>query len=296
MGYSSRMRSGRLAAASLGLLAAFVARAAAEPVDPDPRAVLASVGEAAGRVRDYTMTLIRQERLGDALGPERTTIEKWARPYRIYLKDVAGPDAGQEVLFVAGWNGGRLRAHRGRFPDLTVNLDPRGFFAMAHTHHPVTDVSLPDFVKTVLDNVAEAERRGEGSVRFAGREPLWGRPAMKLEFASPRAGEVRVLKRGETLWDVADAAGQAMHAILHANRDKGWRRPRDPDAGDPVFVPRYYAGRMLLWVDEELRLPIRAEIFDHDGRLYERYEHRDLRINVGLTDADFDPANPEYDF
>jgi hypothetical protein len=160
----------------------------------------------------------------------------------------------------------------------------------------VTDVSLPSFVKTVLDNVAEAERRAEGSLRFTGRETLWGRPTLRLDLTSPRAGEVRVLERGETLWDVAEATGRSMYSILHANRDKGWRGPRDPDPGDPVFVPRYYAARMLLWVDDELRLPIRAEIFDHDGLLYERYEHRDLRVNVGLTDADFDPANPEYDF
>jgi nucleoid-associated protein YgaU len=289
------MRPPRLATIALSVLAALSALAA-EPAEPDPRAVLASMGDAADRVRDYTMTLVRQERMGDALQPERTSIEKWARPYRLYLKDIAGPDAGQEVLYARGWNRDRLRAHRGRFPDLTVNLDPRGYFAMAHAHHPVTDVSLPGFVKTLLDNVSEAERRGEGSVRFAGRETLWGRPAQKIEMACPRAGEVRIVKRGETLWDLAEETGQAMYVILHANRDKGWRGPRDPDPGDRVFVPRYYAGRVLLWVDERLRLPIRAEIFDHDGNPYERYEHRDLEVNVGLTDADFDPANPGYDF
>jgi hypothetical protein len=283
----------------VGALAAALAGWAgdtAPPDDPDPHAVLASMGDAAELVRDYTMTLVRQERMGDTLQPERTAIEKWSRPYRLYLKDTAGPDTGQEVLFVRGWNGDRLRAHRGRFPDLTVSLDPRGSWAMAHAHHPVTEVSLPGFVKTVLDNVAEAGRRGEGGVRLIGRETLWGRPALNLELTSPATGDVYVMKKGETLWDLQRETGQTMYVILHHNRGKGWRGPRDPRPGDSAFAPRYYAGKVLLSVDEELHLPIRALIYDHDGNLYERYEHRDLRVNVGLADADFDPRNPAYDF
>jgi hypothetical protein len=288
---------------SVAALAALAAVAAAAPAggapaeDPDPRAILASMGEAAGRIVDYTMTLVRQERMGDALQPERTAIEKWARPYRLYFKDVAGPDAGQEVLFVRGRNGERLRAHKGGLLSfLSVNLDPSGARATAHAHHPVTDVSLPGFVTTVLDNVREAEARDEGSVSFLRRETLLGRPSLKLELVCPRTGSVRIAKEGETLWDVARETGRTMYVILHANRDKGWRSPSDPRPGDPVFVPRYYAGRVILWVDEELRLPIRALIYDFEGNLYERYEHRDLRVNVGLTDADFDPKNPSYGF
>ena len=265
--------------------------------DADPEAILASMGESADRVLDYTMTLVRQERMGDTLQPERTAIEKWARPYRIYLKEIAGFDSGQEVLFVRGWNGDRLRAHKGGILSwITVNLDPQGARAMAHAHHPVTDASLPGFVKTVLDNVAEASRRGEGSVRSVGREALWGRPSIEIELTSPRAGDPRVMKKGETLWDVARESGQTMYVILHANRAKGWRTTRDPRPGDSVFVPRYYAGKVLLWVDEELKLPIQALIYDHDGNLYEQYEHHDLRVNVGLTDADFDPKNSAYGF
>ncbi len=266
------------------------------PADLDPVAVLESMGEAADRVRDYTMTLVRQEVMGGKLQPERTAIEKWSRPYRLYLKDVAGPDAGQEVLFVRGRNGDRLRAHRGRFPDLTVSLDPEGSWAMAHAHHPVTQVSLPGFVRIVLDNLAEARRRNEGGVRLLGRDTLWGRQALRLELTCPPEASSRVMRKGETLWDLERETGQTMYVILHFNRARGWRGPRDPRAGDTVLVPRYYAGRVVLDVDEELRLPIRALIYDHDGNLYERYEHRDLRINVGLTDSDFDPKNPAYRF
>ena len=48
--------------------------------------------------------------------------------------------------------------------------------------------------------------------------------------------------------------------------------------------------------DEALYERLLAGEMDAFDRLYERYEHRELRVNVGLDDADFDPNNPAYDF
>lgn len=282
--------AGGIAAVLAGLCAA------APAADPSALELLRSMKAAADGLRDYTMVLVKQERRGDRLEPEQTLLVKWARPQKIYFKATDGPQRGQEVLYVEGWNGGRLRAHKGSFPDLTVNLDPRGSWAMGHTHHPVDEVSLPRFVAIVLDNVERALGKGVGSVRLDGTETLWGRRCLKLDLESPPSGTTHVLRRGETLWDVARTYGQSMYVILHHNRRKGWKGPKSPQPGDAVFVPDFYAGRVELWLDAELRLPIRALIYDHEGLLYERYEHRDLKPNVGLGDLDFDPANPAYDF
>jgi hypothetical protein len=43
-------------------------------------------------------------------------------------------------------------------------------------------------------------------------------------------------------------------------------------------------------------LPVRATIYDWDDRMVADYAYHDLRVNVPLTVADFDPANPEYGF
>jgi len=60
--------------------------------------------------------------------------------------------------------------------------------------------------------------------------------------------------------------------------------------GERVFVPRYYAPRALMWVSDSAHLPLKLQIFDMEKRLYEAYSTLDLRIDVGLTDKDFDPA------
>ncbi len=67
------------------------------------------------------------------------------------------------------------------------------------------------------------------------------------------------------------------------------RFPKDSAKG-------YYCQTAVLDVDRELRLPIYVEIIDWQNMLVERYGYRDLRLNPGLTDVDFDPKNPEYGF
>jgi len=65
--------------------------------------------------------------------------------------------------------------------------------------------------------------------------------------------------------------------------------PVDPAKG-------YYCMTAIIDVDHEYRLPVYAEIFDWHGQLIERYGYLDLRLNPGLTDADFDSKNPAYGF
>lgn len=65
--------------------------------------------------------------------------------------------------------------------------------------------------------------------------------------------------------------------------------PRDQSQG-------YYGMTSLVDIDRDSRLPTYTEIFDWDNQLVERYGYRDLRLNPGLTDADFDPKNPSYGF
>jgi hypothetical protein len=65
--------------------------------------------------------------------------------------------------------------------------------------------------------------------------------------------------------------------------------PRDPQNG-------YYCYRSVISLDIEKRLPIHVQVFDWEDRLIEDYGYENLRLNTGLTDADFDPRNLKYRF
>ncbi|HJQ99221.1 MAG TPA: DUF1571 domain-containing protein [Candidatus Polarisedimenticolaceae bacterium] len=264
--------------------------------DPEALALIEGMTKTGAALRAYTMTLVKRELIAKKLEPEERFLVKWQRPQKIYLKEIAGPREGQEVLFVPGSNKGRIKVHKGTFPDITVNLDPRGRLAMGHAHHPVPDVSIPHFVELVAKNVARMREKGVGKIELVGREELFGVPTVKIEVTTPPTGKSPTLEKGQTLWDLADSSGQSMYVILHANELRGWTQADHAQPGDSVIIPDYYAARMTLWIDEKLDLPVQADLYDDEGRLYEHYEHHDLKIDVPLTDADFDPKNPAYDF
>jgi len=269
---------------------------AAPPARGVAERALETMSAAADALRDYTMVLVRQERHGAGLEPERVYQLKWARPHSVYLRKLNPPQLGQEALYVEGRNRNRVRVHKGSFPDITVNLDPRGALAMSGNHHPISEVGMVHIVRLISDNVLRARRRGEGTIVAMGSEVVAGRPSVRVRLESPSKSRTVVLGQGETLWELARRTGQNMSVILNANRDRGWRSADDPRPRDRVIVPEYYASRMDLWLDAENGLPVRIMLYDGSGQLYERYEHREVEVNVGLTDRDFDPANPDYDF
>jgi hypothetical protein len=273
-----------------------VPAANAERYASEALAVVSGMEQAASGMRDAMMTLVKRELRETRMEPEETVVIKWQRPQRIYLHAIAGPHEGQEVLYAPGWNKNRIKVHKGSFPDLTLNLDPYGNLAMAHSHHPVPEISLVRLIERIADNVRRLRDKGAGAIAFSGHETLFGRGVVKVEVAAPPTGVSPTLKKGQTLWDLARQTGQSMYVILHANRARGWTEADHAQPGDAVIVPEFYASRMTLWVDDELHVPLQVDLYDHEGRLYEHYEHRDVKLNVGLGDADFDPKNKAYKF
>ncbi len=58
----------------------------------------------------------------------------------------------------------------------------------------------------------------------------------------------------------------------------------------------YYCYRALINLDVETKLPVKVHIYDWDNTLVESYGYEAVKLDAGLTEADFDPTNPEYRF
>jgi hypothetical protein len=261
---------------------------------PTPEELLRRAEATLQRLQDYQGKLLRKELIRGRLVEQFNTF-KFARPFQVYLGFIE-PFPGREVIYRQRWNDGQLRVHKGSFPDITVSLDPRGATAMKRSHHPITEFGLENTVRLIAVNLRRAIRRGEGDVRISEGGDLFGRQVWKIGVAFPRGGRVVTVGEDETLWDVARRSGQDMYWILHSNLDAGYEDPDDVDAGDRVFVPRYYGARAEFFLDKENGLPLRIVTFDRRGRLYESYEYPEICLNPGLSARDFDPDNPAYDF
>ena len=70
----------------------------------------------------------------------------------------------------------------------------------------------------------------------------------------------------------------------------------------PDRLPQYDFHLARIFLDKELNVPIRYEAYEwptsQGGNpvLIEEYTYMNLKVNVGLTDADFDRNNQQYRF
>lgn len=255
-------------------------------------------------VSDYTAILLKTERFVDGAVTEERGFIKFRKPHQIYFNLLDGDNAGAELLFpkpgtdslVLGRPGGVPGAVAGFLISMPAigNLIPFEFALedrrlMVGQHHPLPDSTISGMMRLISVNVRTANRHLEGSMCFHASESVHGRPATKLEVRLPAdVGVWHTATRGETFWTIGKDYGQDRYVIAYNNPSVD---PENPlSAGDRIFVPRYYAPRALIWVSEASSLPLRMQIFDRENRLYEAYSNVDLRIDVGLTDEDFDPV------
>ncbi len=211
-----------------------------------------------GRIKDYTATLRKHERINGILGPEQTLAMKVRNdPFAIYLKFLA-PKAGKEVVFAEGHHENKVVAHSGDWtrrliPRLAVPLDSP--LALADSRHPVNEAGLLALARKLLmyrrmdvgDSLAE-------TVIDRTTDPD-GKPALRSVHvhSDPNAG--RPFVRVEILYE--------------------------PATQYPIRIDSY-----------DWAAPGHVGPLD----LAESFYYTDIKLNAALTGADFDINNPAYEF
>jgi len=71
---------------------------------PDPESWLKEAEDAFGRVTYYTAIFHKQQRVEGKLLQEETILIKFRKPGSLYMRWVASPYKGGELLYVEGWN------------------------------------------------------------------------------------------------------------------------------------------------------------------------------------------------
>lgn len=227
------------------------------PIQPAIHMVRDSL-ERMQEIKDYTCTFMKRERIdGELTAPERMRLKVRHEPFSFYLYCL-GPDkeVGEEVIYVTGRNDGQVLAH-------TTGLRHRivGTLKLEPTNSLLTDGSGNPITHIGIKYLMEDTLRNhESDLRY---------------------GECEV-----SVTDV-ELEGQPtkLVEIVHPERRKEFSFFRkqiwyDRDSGVPVRFARYE------WPEQPGGEP----------PLVEEYVYENLKLNVGLTDMDFDTANPEYGY
>jgi hypothetical protein len=218
-------------------------------------------------VKDYRCILVKRERIQGKLMPSQRMHVKVRHelaedgevvtPFSVYLRFFGRRDLeGREVLYVKGQNNNKMLVRKGG--RLLANM----------------------------------------TLKLSPQSPL----AMSgNRFAVTEIGIENLLRRLVALGKIetryAECEVTEIQDIAVAGRPCTGIQIRHPVRRQHF---RYHVAR--IYIDRELQLPICFQSYDwpkEEGQvppLIEEYTYVDLRINVGLDDADFDPSNDEYHF
>ncbi len=210
-------------------------------------------------VKDYTCVIVKQERIDGKLHDEEFMAAKIRPdPLSVYLKFLKPGDLkGREVLYVEGANDGKLAAHEGS-----------GFRSL-----------LPVIWLKPTDPLAMNGQRYP--ITTIGMSKLTGR-LIEVAKHDRQFGEVEV-----HFYKNAKVNGRVCSVI---------------EVIHPVPRQSFLFHKAVIYIDDELNLPIRYEAYSWPKNpgdkppLDESYTYLNVKLNVGLTDADFDVKNPKYHF
>ncbi|MCB9700854.1 MAG: DUF1571 domain-containing protein [Myxococcales bacterium] len=146
-----------------------------------------SMEKAYAGVDDYTATFIKRERVKGRMQPREVMELKFSKPFKVYLRWVGDKREGQEVIFVKGRNDGKIKAHTGKFPDITVDLDPEGSLAMRGQRHPITDLGIGNTIDILARDARLAGMRPQDKVTYVdlGEQTVGGVRARCVEATTP---------------------------------------------------------------------------------------------------------------
>ena len=208
---------------------------------------------------DYQAEFSKRDFVNGQFHAHTTLLKFRAEPMSAYLK-FRQPHAGREVIYVRGKNDGNLLAHETGVLSFigTVALLPTSARAMSESKHPITEIGMAKLVKGLIDRW-EAERKyGECEVKYF-----------------PAAQHEKLFGKREHL----------VVQVVHP-------RPRK----------QFEFHESRLWIDLESNLPVRVAHWGFPAKpgdkppLMEEYTYRNVQLNVGLKDIDFDVNNPKYGF
>ncbi len=239
----------------------------AHPLDPALETATEGLKRVRAEVFDYTGMLVKRERVnGKLMDPEfikfkirnERVVKGKKVPFSIYMRFLKPKDfRGREVIWVKGQNGGKLVAHES--PSKLIGK--------------ITARLDPD-----------------GSMAMKGnRYPIYEAGIENL-IVKLIEKATRDRAAGDCIVNYSDTASInkrpcKMIELIHNEK----RQP-------------YEFHRAKVYIDKELDLPVRYVCWDWPStkggkpRLMEEYTYVNLKVNVGLTDKDFDHKNPKYDY
>ncbi len=234
-------------------------------------------------VNDYTATLVKRERIGGRLGEEVRIQIKVRNPVAAVDPAIDSPATTAVAEKKAVESMGGMAAYL-KF------LEPRSMRGREVI-----------WVDGVNDNKLIVHEAGFLNLMRVELAPHGKLAMLGNKYAITELGLLRLV---EKLIEKIDRGVDLSQCSIATREDQmvGDRSCRIIQVTQPRSVPGADFYIAQVFIDNQWQIPLRYAAFlwpENAGEpppLEEEYTYLDLQLNVGLTDLDFDPDNPAYDY
>jgi LysM repeat protein len=215
------------------------------------------------------------------------------KPFKVYLYNYY-PNDGAEVLYVTGERDGKALVNPNKFPYVNLNLDPYGSLLRDNQHHTIFSSGFDDLANILRHLKKKFGADANKFIHYDGKITWNGRSCHVIKMENPGWGTVNyTVQAGEDLNKIARKHMVSEYMIMEMNSNiKSYDGVK---AGQVIKIPSEYGKKAIFYIDTQMLLPIRTEVYDHLG-LYERYEFFDVVVNPSLPADTFSSSNKNYKF
>lgn len=235
----------------------------------------------------------KQERIKGKIIEEVLSIKLSIEPFMIYTR-MDAPKEGMEVLYNSNWEKKKAVINTNSFPWVNVKFSPMSKTMRKDQHHTILDSGYDKLVSFIDAQFGSFVEKSIPMTQLLGEEQIGGKKCWVLKIEDENFSFVDYqVQEGEDLVSIAKKLSVSDYMIMEANRKVKFYD--DVESGQIIKVPTSYSERMMLYIDQELLVPIKMEMYDLDG-LYELFEFKNLKLNVAFEEAEFSTAYEAYEF
>lgn len=212
-------------------------------------------------------------------------------PLKLYVKN---PEKKLELLYVAGTNDEDAFVSPGKFPFITLSLNPYNNIMRKDQHHTIKELGF-NYMGVMLSKTFPTDAKQFEKLFINAGTVTWkGHTCYKIfsDNADFKYVPYKV-RKGDTVKSISYKFNCGEYRILEKN-------PTVPmnkiiDEGKIITVPNSYASKILLFVDVVSYLPVGIFIYDNEG-LYESYEFSNVDVNTVIKPEEFQRNYKGYNF
>lgn len=246
------------------------------------------------RITTLQCVVQKKERYEGKYSEASSFIKMTTSPYRVYLRQLE-PKEGVELLYIETENSGKVLVNPNGFPWFNISLDPFGSMIRDKQHHVIKDIGFSKFNAVLAHLLTKYGSDGDALVSHGGQIEINGKKCHIVEINNSHYELVSYTPQaGETTYSISEKFKVSEYRIVELN--DAISSFGSVAENEPITIPNDYAPKIRLFIEQELKIPMRFEIYDDNQELFEAYQYDNMVINASFSESEFTTAYPEYGF